>query len=271
MNPAKNSTIKNLRMYGVAPYTVAVIHGGPGAPGEMAPVAKQLSKNVGVLEPFQKASSVRGQTEELYTILEDHSHPPMTLIGFSWGAWLSYIFTNLHPAFVKKLILISCSPFEEKDAIGIMRIRLSRLNREEKKEINSLQEALQDPSNTDKNTIFARFGELMFKADSYDPLPYKNNVIRFDYECYQHIWREAIELRQSVKLFYFGKNIQCLVVALHGEYDPHPAYAIKNSLSRVCKDFRFILLKDCGHYPWMEKLAYEKFYDTLHQEVEGSR
>jgi len=29
--------MKSLRCYGKAPYQVAVIHGGPGAPGEMTP------------------------------------------------------------------------------------------------------------------------------------------------------------------------------------------------------------------------------------------
>src|SRR5215510_9607502 len=32
--------VENHRTYGSAPYTVAVVHGGPGAAGEMAPVAR---------------------------------------------------------------------------------------------------------------------------------------------------------------------------------------------------------------------------------------
>lgn len=44
--------MNNLRKYGSEPFTVAVIHGGPGAAGEMAPVAKEISAYRGVLEPF---------------------------------------------------------------------------------------------------------------------------------------------------------------------------------------------------------------------------
>jgi pimeloyl-ACP methyl ester carboxylesterase len=263
--------MKNLRTYGTAPYTIAVIHGGPGAPGEMRPVAEQLSRNVGVLEPFQQAASVKGQVEELYAIIEKNGCSPMTVIGFSWGAWLSYIFTASYPAFVKKLILISCGPFEEKDATGITDVRLRRLNTGEKKEFNSIQKALQNPSVIDKSSVFTRLGELMFKADSYDPLPYQHNVIQFDYKLFQRVWDEANELRRSGTLLHYGNNIYCPVVAVHGEYDPHPAYAIKNTLSRICTDFRFVLLKNCGHYPWMEKLAYNEFYDVLNQEVQGNR
>jgi len=41
--------MKNLRKYGHKPFVVAVIHGGPGAPGEIAPVARELSSIRGVL------------------------------------------------------------------------------------------------------------------------------------------------------------------------------------------------------------------------------
>lgn len=43
--------MKNLRKYANEPFKIAVIHGGPGAPGEMAPVARELSSVRGVLEP----------------------------------------------------------------------------------------------------------------------------------------------------------------------------------------------------------------------------
>ena len=71
----------NLRTYGAAPFQVAVIHGGPGAPGGMAPVARELSANRGVLEPLQTATSLEGQVQELKTVLKDHSDLPVTLIG----------------------------------------------------------------------------------------------------------------------------------------------------------------------------------------------
>jgi hypothetical protein len=60
--------MKNQRVYGKAPYRVAVIHGGPGAPGEMAPVARELSVMRGVLEPLQIMTTIEGQVEELATV-----------------------------------------------------------------------------------------------------------------------------------------------------------------------------------------------------------
>lgn len=38
--------MKNLRKYGNAPFNIAVIHGGPGVPGEVAPVARESKSYV---------------------------------------------------------------------------------------------------------------------------------------------------------------------------------------------------------------------------------
>ena len=95
----------NLRKHGKEPFRIAVIHGGPCAPGEMAPVARELSADWGVLEPLQTAASVEGQIEELHGVLNDNADLPVVLVGFSWGAWLGFMLAALYPAFVRKLIL----------------------------------------------------------------------------------------------------------------------------------------------------------------------
>ena len=130
--------MKNLRKYGNKPFNVAVIHGGPGAPGEMAPVARELSSVRGVLEPLQTATTLEGQVQELKAVLEKNGDLPVTLIGFSWGAMLCFIFTAQYPLFVKKLILIGSGAYEEKYAADITKTRLSRLSEEERVEAISL-------------------------------------------------------------------------------------------------------------------------------------
>ncbi|MBC8275086.1 MAG: alpha/beta hydrolase, partial [Chloroflexi bacterium] len=134
----------------------------------MAPVARELCSDMGVLEPLQTTGTVDRQVEELKSTLENNGNPPLILIGFSWGAWLSYIFAARYPLLVKKLVLIGSAPFEEKYAAGIMETRLSRLGEKEKKEVLSLLVALN--SNTFDDDIFGRFVELGGKVDCYDPL-----------------------------------------------------------------------------------------------------
>ena len=254
------------RRYGNAPFTIAVIHGGPGAPGEMAPVARELSSLWGVLEPLQTATSLEGQLQELLEGLKEHGQLPVTLIGHSWGAWLGYIFAAYHPLLVKKLLLIGSGPFEEKYASRIMETRLSRLSEKERVRVHDVWEALHDPNVKDRNAILANFGKLMFKTDSFAPVHFREEI-EYRYDVFLSVWEEAKELRRSGKLLELGKQIQCPVVAIHGDYDPHPYEGVEKPLSQVIKDFQFILLKKCGHYPWVEREAKDTFYEILKEEL----
>jgi len=259
--------MRNLREYGSKPFRTAVIHGGPGAPGEMAPVARELSAVGGVLEPLQTAATIEAQVQDLRTVLEGHGDLPVTLIGFSWGAMLSFILTARHPSLVRKLVLIGSGAYEEQYAANIMETRLSRLGEEERAEALSLMETLDDPAVSDKNTPMARLGELISGADSYDPLPHNSDVLECRYDIYESVWEQAREMRSSGELLALGKGIRCPVVAIHGDYDPHPSEGVRVPLSRVLGDFRFILLEECGHCPWIERSARGRFYDILKSEL----
>ncbi|WP_455393021.1 alpha/beta fold hydrolase [[Eubacterium] cellulosolvens] len=259
--------MQNLRKYGNTPFIAAVLHGGPGAPGELAPVAEELSNYCGVLEPLQSAKSLAGQVQELRTVLENHAEPPVTLLGFSWGAMLGFILAAQYPSLVKKLILIGSGVYEERYASGIMEMRSNRLSEEEKLEVLTLMEKLNDPDVKDKDAIFARFGNLMSKADSFDPLTSDDEEQEFQFDVYQNVWKDAEELRRSGKLLELGKQIKCPVLALHGDYDTHPADGVQKPLSSVVQDFRFILLPKCGHRPWLERKAKKKFYEILKEEL----
>jgi len=265
------TNMNNLRKYGSAPFSVAVIHGGPGAAGEMQPVAEELSKNFGVLEPLQTTASLEGQVRELKAVLERDGSLPIILIGHSWGAWLAYILAAKSPKLVKKLILVGSGPFEAKYTKGMLATRLSRLNDHDRQEAVFLLLELNQNRYCNPGTL-EKVGQLISKADSFNPMP--NNGVEVDVrqdidvqqDIYQGVWPEADKLRKSGELLKLGEKIQCPVVAVHGDYDPHPAAGVREPLSGVVKDFHFILLNKCGHDPWREKEAKDKFYGILKEE-----
>ena len=259
--------MKNLRKYGKEPYRAAVIHGGPGAPGEMAPVARELASLGGVIEPLQTQDSIDGQVVELYEVLRADAELPVVLIGHSWGAWLSYIFASRHPSMIRKLMLIGAAPFLAESARDILTTRLERLSEAEKAEFYTLVDALNRPDTPDKNRVMARFGALMNRADTYEALPHENELIEYRYDINQSVWAEASILRDRIELLALGKEITCPVVAIHGDYDPHPVAGVREPLSRVLRDFTFIILEKCGHEPWIEKYARDEFYEILRREI----
>ncbi len=157
----------NPRAYGTPPFTIAVIHGGPGAGGEMAPVARALSAHFGVLEPIQTALTLDGQVEELHQALEAHAELPLVLVGYSWGAWLSWITTARYPALVRKLILVSSGPFEQQYGDLLAETRRQRLSPQENQEFADALNALSDPAAGEKDAWLARLGALAAKTNNF--------------------------------------------------------------------------------------------------------
>jgi pimeloyl-ACP methyl ester carboxylesterase len=259
--------VENPRKYGKSPYRVAVLHGGPGAAGEMAPVARELSAGQGVLEPLQRASSVMGQVEELKAILEEKADLPATLVGFSWGAWLAIITASAYPRLARKLILIGCGPLEESYALNLLDVRLKRLENAELDEVRLLLSRINDPKVEEKDMLLARLGYWFAKTDTFDPITQDKDKIDINFSIHRQVWGEAAGLRRNGELLKMVKKISCPVVAIHGDYDPHPFQGVKKPLSGILKDFRFILLKNCGHTPWIEKKAVNEFYRVLRAET----
>lgn len=256
----------NFRKHGKEPFTVVVVHGGPGAAGEVRPVAEKLSEYCGVLEPLQTASSVEGQVQELRSILEENGAFPMIVIGYSWGAWLAYMLAARYPDLVRKLILVSSGPFEAAYAEDIMKIRLSRLSGKERLEAQELLQKLDDPHGGNED-VLERFERIISKTEIYDPIPDQKEEVDIRQGIYQSVWPEAAELRRSGHLLRMGEQIQCPVLAIHGDYDPHPAEGVQEPLSTVIRgDFRFILLEHCGHKPWIEQEARDRFFAALRAE-----
>jgi pimeloyl-ACP methyl ester carboxylesterase len=263
----KKIAMSNFNKYGEKPYSVAIIHGGPGAAGEMAPVARELATHWGVLEPLQTAKSIDGQLQELKSVLEKHGDLPIQFIGFSWGAWLSYLFAAKFPELVKKLILVGSGNFDENYAQKIQQTRLDRLNEDDQKKHDSLLEILNDQTAENKKEALQQLAELCIKVDTFEPIEIEASKIDFRADIFQSVWQEAAELRRSGKLLEWGKKIQCPVVAIHGDYDPHPAEGVQKPLASILNNFRLILLKNCGHKPWIERWAKKNFYQIIKAEL----
>lgn len=253
------------RTYGSGLVQIAVIHGGPGAPGEMAPVARVLAPDYGVIEPMQTAMTVNGQIEELAELLQSNGDIPLILIGYSWGAWLSGMVAARHPYLVRKLILISAGPFEEQYAT-VWQNRMNRLTPAEQQEVQNILDQMKDPDCSTRDMLLAQFGAYLMKTDSYHPITHQTNSddpLPGNHDQLIRVWKEASALRRTGKLLTCFQRISCPVVAIHGIYDPHPAAGVRDPLTAVLADFRFILLEKCGHCPWEEVEARDRFFAIL--------
>jgi len=260
----------NLRTYGQPPFSAAVVHGGPGACGELAPVARELASFCGILEPIQTQTTLDGQIDELRTVVEENGAIPVALMGHSWGAWLCYITAAYHPELVRKLILVGSGPYEETYARMIDRTRLSRYTESEKAEYTALLAEIDDPETEDRSAAYARLGALALKADTYDPLPVGStwgDPVDSEGRSYHDALSECLKMRRDGALLELAHRIRCPVVAIHGDHDSHPAEGVAGPLSAIIPGFRMVVLQRCGHSPWIERYARDEFYRVLRSEL----
>jgi pimeloyl-ACP methyl ester carboxylesterase len=255
----------NCRIYGKQPYKVALLHGGPGGAGTLKELAQmlELSNNCGILELLQTKDSIAGQVEEIKETLDQHADLPVTLIGHSWGAMLGFIFAATHPTYVTKLIMVGSGLFDHKYANNIMDTRLSKLSEDKQNQLKKLEAKLTEESN-ESDELFHQFGKLTGEVESFDPIKLTDSeVMKGQYHIYKTVWPEAAKMREAGKLLELGTKIKCPVIAIHGIVDPHPYQAVQEPLATVLDNFTFILLDKCGHEPWIERHARDKFLSLV--------
>ncbi|MFW5953556.1 MAG: alpha/beta fold hydrolase [Candidatus Natronoplasma sp.] len=249
------------RRYGDPPYDVVVIHGGPGALGDAGPLAKELSEENSVIEPFFDQVSVAGQLDWLREVIERFCDNDVVLIGHSWGAWLAWMFAAESQR-LDKLIMISSPPFKDEYVEGMKEALLEHMNGVQKKRYLELKNRKDE-----SERAMREYGKLIMEASSYDLTISREYDLEVIGEVNEKVWREAEKLRRSGEILKKGRSVDCSVVAFHGDYDHHPAEGVKTPLSERLKDFKFVLLNKCGHYPWYEREAKEKFFRELKEEM----
>ncbi len=261
----------NYRIYGPPPYHLVLVHGGPGAAGSLAPLAKELSAGQGVIEALQTAHTIKELLEELYSIVQRLAIHPVTMIGHSWGAWLSLLFAGHNPGLVRKLILVGSAPFEERYVPGIMETRMNRLDEQGRDRLHELFRLSDLTENTEKDAIFGKIAGILRKTDAYAPLLTEDDRVEFDFGKYQSIWAEAEQMRKNGELLDTAGKLSCPVLAIHGDHDPHPPNGVRIPLGKKIRDFRFLALEKCGHEPWIEEFARKRFFEVLKNELASGR
>ena len=265
--PGEVKGVKNPRLHGDYPFKVVLVHGGPGAPGELQPLGMEIAAKMGVIESFQTGWTIASLIDELQENIALYSNQPVISIGHSWGAWLSLLHAAKYPASIKKIILIGAAPFHQKSHEVIRVNRMGRLDLDEQEELLTLRAALDSYPNEQTEKLFKRYVEIINKADQYEPILLENPVLEIQFAMNKTIWKEASSWRDSGKLLHEIEQISCPVVAIHGDYDPHPYTSIEEVLSQLFSNFHFYLIAQCGHVPWNEKQARETFFEVLFKEI----
>ena len=252
------------RTYGTAGPTVAVLHGGPGAAGHMAPVARVLCESFQVLEPFQRGAgddplTVARHVEDLRELLEDRrSGTAPALIGSSWGAMLALAYAAAHPDRTGPLVLIGCGTFDSIAREQMKEIVAARMDEGLRSRFDSLAAAFPNPDER-----LAEMGRLITPLYEYDPLPPEADAEEHDGRAHHETWDDMLRLQREGIYPRAFSAVRVPVLMLHGAFDPHPGRMILESLRPYMPQIEYREWEECGHYPWRERAVRDLFFETM--------
>lgn len=259
----------DVRRYGTSGPHLVVLHGGPGAPGSVAALAKDLSSEFNIHEPLQRRASTQPLTVEIHVRDLAAIAPPLAVVvGWSWGAMLGLSYAARHPNRVSRLVLIGCGTYDENCRAILGRTRANRLGdtgRARQRELEAHLHSAQDPKERDAS--LEALGELFTALDSYDvvegdAVP-SHQRLPVDGVGSAETWQDVLRLqREGIEPQIFA-NIQSPVLMLHGDYDPHPGLCIRDRLRMYVPQLEYVQLEKCGHQPWCERHARTQFFGVL--------
>ena len=254
------------RHYGSSGPVVILIHGGPGASGYMAPVARELADSFQVLEPLQRVSggeslTVSRHIEDLHELIEsDGSSTRPTLVGHSWGAMLALAYAAAHPGYVASIVLVGCGTFDAATREHLVTTRNGRTDESLRKRLEHVRADIPDP-----NKRLEAMGDLTLPLYSYDLISTHLEVEVYDSRAQREGWADMARLQDNGKYPAALSAIDVPVLMLHGAVDPHPGRMIRASLEEYLPQIEYREWSRCGHYPWLEKAVRDEFFAALRE------
>jgi len=253
-----------LREYGTKGPFVVLLHGGPGAAGFMAPVARELADSFRVLEPFQRGNggeplTVARHVADLRQLIESRCKDALpAIVGHSWGAMLALAYAAEYQDSIAALVLIGCGSFDPQARAQLEATRSERIDADMRRRLQRLPKEFSDPDER-----LAAMGRLYQQLDSCDLIDSADETVLCNARAYEETWTDMLRLQEEGVYPAAFSNIRVPVLMLHGDFDPHPGQMIRDGLKHYTPQLEYLELAQCGHYPWLEKAAMENFYSTI--------
>ena len=251
-----------LRTHGASGRIVIVLHGGPGAPGSAASLARGLADEFRTLEPFQRRAddaplTVARHIADLHAIVANCGDPRPALVGHSWGAMLALAYAAAHPGTLASLALVGCGTFDLASRAEF-RARLdARMDADCRLSLAALDEI------ADPDARLSAKGALLGSIYDVDVLPDDADSPPADARGGAETWQDMLRLQEAGVYPADFAAIDAPALMLHGDDDPHPGRMIHASLQPWMPQLEYVSWARCGHSPWRERAAREDFYTTL--------
>lgn len=256
-----------VRRYGNSGPPVLVLHGGPAAVGDVAPVAKGISGSFRAVEPWQRGSgglplTVARHIADLHELAVDvGGDSQVAIVGHSWGAMLALCYAAEHPTKAGPIVLVGCGTFDQSSRSAMRAIIEERLDDEVRNHIRELSTDATDPA-----VLFIQIFKLTRHIFDYNPIgsyAEKDESEPFDLTAHDETWSDMRRLQDDGTYPNAFAAIESPVLMIHGQHDPHPGKMIRDSLLPFLPQLEYREFERCGHSPWIEKSSRERFFSAI--------
>jgi pimeloyl-ACP methyl ester carboxylesterase len=180
---------------------------------------------------------------------------------------LGLSFAARYPEDVAALVLVGCGTYDESSRALHRRSLEKRMGEAERHRIAALEDQLESESNTAaRDALFGELGALYMEAESHELLDVSGdsaNDLAADEAGYRETWNDVLRLqREGIEPAAF-RGISARVLMIHGAVDPHPGASTRDVLSRFVPQLEYVELDRCGHEPWRERHARDRFLELV--------
>jgi len=255
---------KRIRIYGNKGPFIIVLHGGPGASGGSARVAKGLSDDFRVFEPWQRVSgdkplSVSVHIEDLHQLICARcGNEKPALVGESWGAMLALAYAAKHPVRIGPIVLVGCGTFNDRSREEMVKIRQHRI-------LDYIKKHPEHRSDLELSIDeqIMKYHEMTDTFELYSEKIETPETEPFDMKAHTETWNDMLRCLEEGIYPQSFTSIKSPVIMLHGAYDPHPGKMIRDHLKQYISHLEYREFEKCGHSPSIEKYAKDDFFREM--------
>lgn len=248
---------------------IIIVHGGPGLSQDyLLPYMAQLANQNLVIFYDQRAcgqstGEITPETMQIATFVEDldavrqaFGYQQVSLLGHSWGGMLAMSYAIAHPTSVDKLILMNAGGASSEDFSLFIKEIMKRMEPYQA-ELKSIQES-KSFAQGDPETV-ASYYRTLYSRYFYDPQ--KVNLLNLCMSPKAGLNSVKVfgTFRENVFMKPFNlhpglRTLHIPALIIHGDSDPIPTIVAQN-IHKSIADSKFILIKNCGHFPYIEQPA----------------
>ncbi len=247
-----------------------ILHGGPGLSQEyLLPQMSQLAKEQRLIFYDQRGSgrseggvdaedvNMNVFIDDLEAIRKAFGFKKISLLGHSMGGFVAMHYAIAHPEAIARLILMNPVPacFEDYALFEQEYVRRTAPYREELERIEKTEGFLSgDPKIVeDYLKIICRTYCVVGKNADHLNLRSAREANR-NWLKTTAILATPFDIRRDLK------KLSCKTLIVHGDQDPIPLSTAEN-LHKNIPNSKLVVLRDCGHFPHVEKP--KELFETL--------